>query len=149
MCAGANNSNGSPATIAASGSRIVTGNNVTLTVAGLPTAGTTAMIFNSKVTTPVTIPNPAAGGTAGVPSDGNICIGGGTFGRHFRDIYIGTSGTFNLVLDLTDIPYPTAANNYSATVLAGETWYFQCWYRDAFLGPGRSNFSGAIGITFQ
>ncbi len=149
VCVGANNSNGSPASISANGSRIVAGNDVTLTVSGLPTAGTTAMIFNSRVSTPVTIPNPAAGGTAGVPSDGNICIGGGTFGRHFQDIYIGTTGSFDLVLDLTDIPYPTAPGNYSATVLAGQTWYFQCWYRDAVLGAGRSNFSGAIGILFQ
>ncbi|MCA9000683.1 MAG: hypothetical protein KDB61_02085 [Planctomycetes bacterium] len=33
-------------------------------------------------------------------------------------------------------------------ILAGDTWYFQGWYRDTPSGVGRSNFSNGFGVTF-
>jgi hypothetical protein len=40
-------------------------------------------------------------------------------------------------------------NQYTTSVFAGETWYFQCWYRDQASGEGQSNFAEAIAIAFQ
>lgn len=38
----------------------------------------------------------------------------------------GSAGTFSLVLDLASTPTPTGA----VAIMAGDTWNFQCWYRD-------------------
>ncbi len=93
-------------------------------------------------------PTPAGGGGT-LASYGSICIGGGHFGRHIHDIYSGTAGTFGVVLDLTDLPYPVAPGDYSIAVMAGERWYWQCWYRDPAAGTGASNFSAAVSILFE
>lgn len=139
------NSSGVDAVIAAMGSDEVAANNLTLVVSGLPLAGTTAMLINS-MNAWAGVNNPASGGVA---SDGRICIGGGTFGRHGQHIYSGTAGTFSAPLDLTALPHSALAGTYSVPVLAGQTWYWQCWYRDQSLGAGRSNFSAALGIHFE
>ena len=153
-----NHSGGFAATLGASGSRIVADNNLSLTVEGLPTTGTTAYLFNSFLAagqslSTVSSPTPGGGPAAG----GDVCIAGGTFGRHVfgSDIYVGTAGTFTISLDLTDLPSPRDGvsfpnpGHYSTAVLAGETWYWQCWYRDPSAGTGASNFTQAIGVTFQ
>lgn len=147
ICTATSNSNGTPASITATGNSVVSNNDLTLHITGLPLAGTTALVFNSQHATTV-IMNPLSGGMSGVPSDGNICIGGGNFGRHYLDIWSGMTGSFDLALDLQDLPYPQAPGDYSAAVLAGQTWYWQCWYRDNALGAGRNNFTDAIGVTF-
>ena len=152
------NSGGTPATLYANGSRAVADNNLSLTVAGLPTAGTTAFLFNAFLApgqSLVTVPNPTPGG--GPAAGGDVCIAGGTFGRHVfgSDVFIGTSGTFSITVDLTDVPSPRDGvsfpnpGHYSTAVLSGETWYWQCWYRDQAVGVGESNFSESIAITFQ
>ncbi len=51
-----------------------------------------------------------------------------------------------LYLSLLDLPYPEAPGDYSVVVLAGQTWFWQCWYRD---GASASNFSDAVAITFE
>lgn len=139
------NSSGVDATLTAMGSAEAAANDLTLVVAGLPLAGTTAMLINS-MNAWAGVNNPASGGVA---SDGRICIGGGTFGRHGQHIYSGTAGTFSAPLDLTALPHASLAGTYSVPVLAGQTWYWQCWYRDQSLGAGRSNFSAALGIHFE
>lgn len=152
------NSGGTPATLYANGSRAVADNNLSLTVSGLPPTGTTAYIFNSFLSSGQslsTVANPAPGG--GPASGGDVCIAGGTFGRHVfgSDVYIGTAGTFTISVDLTDVPSPRDGisfpnpGHYSTTVLTGETWFWQCWYRDQSAGTGASNFSEAIAITFE
>ena len=122
-------------------------------MSGLPTTGTTAFVFNAFLApgqSLTTAFNPTPGG--GPASAGDVCIAGGTFGRHVfgSDIYIGTGGTFSISVDLTDVPSPRDGNPwpnaYSTSVLAGETWYWQAWYRS---GPGTSEFSDAIGVTFR
>ncbi|MDG1051510.1 MAG: hypothetical protein P8R46_14975, partial [Planctomycetota bacterium] len=69
--------------------------------------------------------------------------------------FMGTDGFFEIPVDLTAVPSPRDGvsfpnpGHYSTTVLAGETWYWQCWFRDAQEGAGHSNFSNAISVTFQ
>ena len=52
-------------------------------------------------------------------------------------------------MDLTDIPHPDGLGGYGVAAITGETWYWQCWYRDQSAGVGASNFTEAIAITFQ
>lgn len=75
-------------------------------------------------------------------SHGNLCLGG-AIGRHTADVFHTGQGwgpTY-VLLDLSAMPTPQGP----ASVLAGETWYFQCWYRDG----ASSNFSSAVGVAFQ
>jgi hypothetical protein len=51
---------------------------------------------------------------------------------------------FSVTLDLTAFPQPGGTHG----VMPGETWNFQCWYRDANPGP-TSNFTDGISITFD
>ncbi|MCB9909913.1 MAG: hypothetical protein H6829_06540 [Planctomycetes bacterium] len=132
------NSTGQSATIAAVGSTVVTNNQLTLQADGLP-QNVFGYFLNSD--TQAFTPNPGG-------SLGNLCIGGtGLIGRHnaLADIrYSGLSGSFELVVDLANLPTPTLPH----AVVAGETWNFQCWYRDTVGGPA-SNFTDAIEIAFQ
>ena len=57
----------------------------------------------------------------------------------------GSEGRIEVPIDLTAIPItpPTA-------ILPGETWRFQCWFRDQLLfGVTSSNFTDAVRVTFQ
>jgi len=82
------------------------------------------------------IPNPGG-------SQGNLCLAGqiGRFAKGIKNT--GPSGTFSLFVDLSDMPPPL-----QSSVLAGETWNFQCWFRDKQGGP-TSNFTDAVAVTFQ
>ncbi len=129
-------------------------NDTVLGVTNLPTnTPTLAMMLNSPSfgLTHTTLP----GGTL---SYGTLCITGGQIGRFNLpgQLYYDTTGVFRLPLDLTNIPWtdPSTAPLYSTVIQAGESWMFQCWYRDVPFssGPiftGNSNFSDAIRITFQ
>ena len=55
------------------------------------------------------------------------------------------AGTISLALDLTQIPQPTGF----VTAIAGDTWNFQAWYRDAVSGSATSNFTDGLSVTFQ
>jgi hypothetical protein len=136
------NTSGVAATITATGSTSVAQNSLTLAVSGLPLAGTTAMLINSLNASQVLL-NP--GGP--VASFGRICIGGGAFGRHMQQLYMGNAGGFSAPIDLTALPYAGVPGSSSISVLPGETWYWQCWYRDGI--GGQSNFSDAVAITFD
>ncbi|MFT7679579.1 MAG: hypothetical protein ACI8QC_003583 [Planctomycetota bacterium] len=56
----------------------------------------------------------------------------------------GAGGELGLALDLANTLTPSGP----VAVLAGETWNFQCWYRDNNPGP-TSNFSDAVSVTFR
>ncbi len=95
---------------------------------------------------------------AGYLSEGTLCIAGGQIGRFNLpgQLYYDTTGVFRLPLDLMNIPWtdPSTAPLYSTVLQVGETWFFQCWYRDvpSSSGPvfsGNSTYSDAIQITFQ
>jgi hypothetical protein len=80
-------------------------------------------------------------------SQGNLCLGG-SIGRYVGPGQIqqsGSTGTVSLAIDLAQHPTPTGL----VGVLPGETWNFQCWYRDAVGGMATSNFSDGYEVTFQ
>ncbi len=74
-------------------------------------------------------------------SQGNLCLQGsvGRFNRPGEVMNSGQFGVFSLFFDWSSLPSPTG------TVVGqfGETWYFQCWFRD--IGPS-SNFSNAVEV---
>lgn len=157
-CTVTDNSGGAPATLHARGTDAVSSNDLSLRVSGLPATGTTAYLFNAFLSPGQTLSTVSTPSIAGVAASGDVCIAGGTFGRHVfgGDIYMGTDGFFDVSLDLSDVPSPRDAGVngnpsylYSTSVLAGETWYWQCWYRDPSSGTGHSNFSSAISVTFK
>ena len=80
-------------------------------------------------------------------SAGNLCLGGAfSIQRHNRPGEIGLSdaqGLLGLELDLQNMPGPQVP----FAIQAGQTWHFQCWYRDP--GPlGVSNFTDAVTVDF-
>ena len=82
------------------------------------------------------IPNPAG-------SQGNLCLGG-KIGRFANLIQkSGPGGNFTIQVDLTSIP-----PNPPHTVVAGETWNFQAWFRDKNPGP-TSNFTDGVSVLFN
>ncbi|MCP3915677.1 MAG: hypothetical protein GY711_08990 [bacterium] len=122
------NSTGAPGLMAVSGSPAVADNNVALTATDLPSgqfgyflAGRTQGFFNPP-------------GSSGI-----LCLSG-NIGRYNQVVNIGQGPAFSIQIDVDAIPVnpPTAA-------MAGETWNFQCWYRDL----GSSNFTDAVAVPFQ
>lgn len=129
------NSTGGAASILASGSLVVSDNDVTLTATGLP--NNQFGFFLNSVTQGF-IPMPGG-------SQGNLCLAG-DIGRYNGALIFnsGTNGVGSLALDLTSTPTPTGP----VTVFPGQTWNFTCWYRD--LNPGAaSNFTDGISLSFQ
>ncbi|MEZ6015460.1 MAG: hypothetical protein R3F49_10125 [Planctomycetota bacterium] len=130
------NSTGASGALRAAGSVVAAHDNVTLLMGSLP-EGAPVLVLNSRAAGSV----PGAGG-----SQGTLCLGG-AIGR-----YVGVgqvrranaAGLAWLQLELSNTPTPTGAR----AVLAGETWNFQAWHRDANPGP-TSNFTNAISVLFQ
>ena len=131
------NSTGSPATITASGSSDVEANALTLRASFLP-PGQFGIFVASQ----------SQGFVPGVPnSEGNLCLGGmiGRFVRPGEIRMSGTAGAYSLDLDLTAIPTPMTF----VPVLAGDTWFFQSWFRDVTsAGNGTSNFTDGVRVDF-
>ncbi len=124
------NSTGFPGVISASGSDVVTNNDVTLTAEQLPPGQFGYFL---------------AGQTQGsfMPpgSQGFICLSG-NIGRYNQVANIIQGPTGFIQLNLTSIPV-----NPPQAVIPGDTWNFQCWYRDSNPGP-TSNFTDGVSITF-
>ena len=137
VCVGDANSTGAGASLTASGSFEVVNNDTTLDLTGLP-LNQTVLFVNSRET--ILVANPGG-------SQGDLCIGSLALGRHVNDIVnSGAAGTASLALDLANVP----TNLALTAVVAGETWYWQAWYRDVDgTGSATSNFSSAIGVTFN
>ncbi len=79
-------------------------------------------------------------------SQGNLCLGGGLpLGRHRETLQLSTPVySTNARMDLSAV----AAGSGSSSIAPGETWNFQCWYRDK--NPNStSNFSDAISVQFE
>ena len=134
-CGPANlNSTGQSAQITATGSVVTQANNLTLTASQLPQQQF-GYFLNSQTQGFV----PFAGG-----SQGNLCLGG-AIGRHKDQIQnSGSTGEFAIQVDLTMLPTPGGTHS----VIAGETWNFQAWFRDMNPGP-TSNFTDGVSITFS
>ncbi len=128
------NSSGSPGSMSGEGSSLASANNLELQASDLP-PGKFAFFLNSAAAG--FIPNPGG-------SQGHLCLSG-AIGRHNAQIgMVDPAGVFAISVDLTNLPRPTG----NVSVLAGETWYFQCWYRDT--NPGTtSNFTNGLEILFQ
>ncbi len=77
---------------------------------------------------------------------GNLCLGG-AIGRYVGPGQVQNSGTariFQLEIDLGLHPQPTGLVN----VAGGETWHFQCWFRDSVGGQAVSNFTDGLELGF-
>ena len=132
------NSAGTSASLSHTGSLAVADNDLALHALGLP-LNQFGYFLNSAGRSFVAYP----GG-----SQGHLCLGGSaSLGRHNRSFEIGfsgLSGVIDLQLDLTSIPTPLGP----IQVMAGETWHFQCWYRD--VSPSSSsNFSDGLTVRFE
>jgi hypothetical protein len=133
-CGPANpNSSGLSALISAQGSEQVAINLVVLHAAQLP-ANQFGYFLNSM--TKGFIANPPG-------SQGNLCLDG-AIGRYSTDVAnTGPLGELQLTLDLQDTPTPGGP----VAIQPGETWNFQCWFRDK--NPGAtSNFTNGLSIQF-
>ena len=77
-------------------------------------------------------------------SEGNLCLSG-EIGRYVAPGQIqnsGLAGTISLALDLGSLPQPLGP----VAAVPGETWRFQCWFRDSVAGVTTSNFSDGIAV---
>ena len=135
-CASTANSTGSIASLAATGSSVARLNALQLTATEMPPS---VFGFFLGATAPDQVPG--AGGTSGV-----LCLGGqiGRYSRPFEIRNSGPAGSFSLSLDLTDLRTPTG----STSGAAGQTWYFQAWFRDANPSP-TSNLTSALAVTLR
>ncbi|HRV81732.1 MAG TPA: choice-of-anchor B family protein, partial [Planctomycetota bacterium] len=130
------NSTGGIATISGTGSTTASDNNLVLQASLMPTGQFAYFVTGTGQVAPF-----VPGG-----SMGNLCLGGslGRFNLLSQIGNTGGSGSISLTLDLTSMP-----TNPTQPVLAGQTWYFQAWYRDVFLGMSTSNFTNGLMVTFQ
>ena len=130
-CAANPNSTGNPAVISAEGSVIVADNNFDLFAVDLP-PNKFGYFLASESSAFITNP----GG-----SQGNLCIGS-PLGRFQSQVQnSGPQGEIDATVDVNNVPLLGA-------ILAGETWYFQAWYRDN--NPtSTSNFSDGLEVPFQ
>jgi hypothetical protein len=134
---GVANSTGNPGEISGAGSLVVANNNLTLQASSLPN---NAFGYFLTSQTQGLVPQP--GGSLGV-----LCLGG-NIGRYTGPGQIqnsGATGSFDLLLDLTQTPTPTGF----VSVAAGETWNYQAWHRDSVGGSAVSNFTDGLSATFQ
>lgn len=134
-CSPANaGSSGRPAIIQAYGSPLVSENCLSLTVNGLPIASFGYFIGGTGTASATP---PGALGT--------VCVGGSNIARFNSTPQIVRGPTGSIEIDVQAIP-----GNPPQPVLPGETWNFQCWFRDSTpAGVATSNFSDAVGVTFQ
>jgi hypothetical protein len=136
-CTAVANSTGATAVLRGLGSPFVNANDLTLSASALP-PGTFGYFLTSR--TQGFVPN--AGG-----SHGNLCLAGAV-GRYVGPGQIqnsGASGALVLALDLHSMPQPSGFIG----ALAGETWSFQAWYRDAVGGVATSNFSRGAAVQLR
>ncbi|MFT4649413.1 MAG: hypothetical protein ACI9X4_002652, partial [Glaciecola sp.] len=78
-------------------------------------------------------------------SQGNLCLGGSLarFNAASQVGFTGTTGSFSIQIGLIQVP-----TDPSQPILAGQTWYFQAWFRDS--NPATtSNFTDGLRVTFD
>ena len=135
-CTSNPNSTGLAANIDGTGTNVVADNDLTIGANNLPN---NAFGFFLTSQAQGFVANPAG-------SSGNLCLGG-AIGRYVGPGQIqqaGSNGRIELALDLTMIPQP----NGFVSVMAGETWNYQAWYRDAVSGMATSNFTDGLQVDF-
>ena len=130
------NSTGASATLSASGSSVVSSNDMVLEAMEIPRNS-----FGFFITSQMQgfVMNPGG-------SEGNLCLGG-SVGRYVGAGQIqnaGSAGVFSLAIDLTMHPTPGGL----VSVAPGETWNFQAWFRDSVGGMATSNFTDGLEVAF-
>ncbi|MCP3916737.1 MAG: hypothetical protein GY711_14370 [bacterium] len=131
----ATNSSGMPARLSVEGRSLISFNDVTLHVEDMPAGEFGYFLVGSNQ------------GTFMPPgSQGLLCLSCSGFqgcagiGRYNQAGHIIQGPTGSISIDLNSLPLsPPVA------VLPGQTWNFQCWFRDL----GSNNFSDAVAVTFQ
>lgn len=133
-CPGVPNSTGQGGLLTVLGSSMVVDNAVVLRAERLP-----ANSFGYFLTSPVSGFVAQPGG-----SQGNLCLGG-AIGRYAGNVLgSGAAGSFSLSIDPSSTPTPTG----NIPVAVGQSWFYQCWHRDA--NPQvTSNFTGAVEVTYR
>ncbi|MEM1448678.1 MAG: choice-of-anchor B family protein [Planctomycetota bacterium] len=133
-CTSDPNSSGSVGTIVGQGSDFLTLNDLELVATNLPPGQTGLFIVSPNQ---ASVPNPGGG-------QGNLCVGAST-GRYLAQAgSADAAGMLRLDVDATAIPQPAGA----VTSMAGDTWNFQCWHRDANPGP-TSNFTTGYSVRYR
>ncbi len=136
-CSANPNTTGVPGSIRATGTSLISANDLRLVAENLPL---TSFGFFLTSRSQGFVLNPSG-------SQGNLCLSG-SIGRYVGPGQIqnsGLGGTFQLTLDLLQIPTPTGF----VAAQVGETWNFQAWYRDQGpLGPS-SNFTGGVEVDLR
>lgn len=126
-CTPKKNSTGVPARCHATGSDVASDNLLTLVADRMP-----PQQFGYQLVSQTQ-------GYTGAGS-GVLCLGG-SIGRLVKLVQsTGSGGTFSVTPDLTHLPPPT-----KGSVLAGETWSFQAWFRDG----SKSNFTNGVAVLFH
>ena len=135
-CGAELNSSGLPASLSARGSRSVADNEVELLCR--------TMSMNATAYFLTSLQDGFSANPGG--SSGNLCLSGaiGRFIGAGQVQFSGTEGAVSLGIDLTNHPTPGGPTQ----VASGETWYYQCWFRDTTGGQPTSNFSNGVGVTF-
>lgn len=131
------NSSGNSGTMGATGTGTVANNNLVLQASGL---SLNAFGFFLTSRTAGLVMNPGG-------SQGHLCLGN-PIGRYVGAGQIqnsGATGMISLAVNLTQTPQPTGL----VSVVPGETWRFQAWFRDAIGGTATSNFTDGYAIVFN
>lgn len=129
------NSTGASAALEALGEVDVTLNTFGLRASALPPGQTTLFLVSRDELGPTMVPG----------SVGNLCLGGDV-GRMLATLQSATAmGTAQAAVDLTGVPQGAGLT----PIVAGETWRFQAWYRDAVLTQNVSNFTDALRVRFE
>ena len=132
-CVAVANSTGVPASIAATGSDVVTDGVLYLMATDLPLNQFGYFLASE---TQGFVANPGG-------SQGNLCLGGAIARYAKQAASSGAIGQITLGIDLGAIP-----TTPPSAVQPGETWNFQLWYRDK--NPTTtSNFTDGVAVTFQ
>ena len=132
-CPGELNSTGEPGRLEAAGMLDAQANQLFLLATDLP-AGQFGFFFTSQV--PGFVVGPGG-------SQGNLCLGGPLARFNAVIPNAGPGGFFQLRVDTNAIPTQPAS-----AIQAGQTWFFQAWYRDGNPQP-TSNFTGAAAVLFR
>ena len=133
-CEAAVNSTGTSAWMRAEGASWQPGAGFVLTCEDMPTNVFGHFIVSNQQGF---VPNPGG-------SQGHLCLQGaiGRYNQLDQIVHSGSTGQVGLWIDSDVLPTPFTP----VMALSGETWNFQCWFRDN--GPN-SNFSNGVAITFD
>ncbi|MFT7678135.1 MAG: hypothetical protein ACI8QC_002121 [Planctomycetota bacterium] len=127
------NSTGVPAELTMISENNSVGTQLTAQVIDLPVGQFCLLLASQNSTAPFIPPT----------SQGNLCLTGSVLRFHAQSAAASGEGWFFADVDTTDMP-----SSPPSSVMPGETWHFQTWYRD--INPANtSNFTNALSITFQ